>query len=41
MAQMMVLAEGGLPRVKEMMGMLKRKGVMSEILPPADGCVTG
>ena len=41
MVQMMVLAEGGLPRVKEMMGMLKRKGVMSEILPPADGCVTG
>lgn len=41
MAQMMVLAEGGLPRVKEMVGMLKRKGVKSEILPPADGCVTG
>ena len=36
----MILAEGGLPRMKEMVGMLKRKGVFAEILPPADGCVT-
>jgi len=37
----MILAEGGLSRMKEMVGMLKRKGVSSEILPPADGCVSG
>ena len=41
MTQMMILAEGGLSRMKEMVGMLKRKGVSSEILPPADGCVSG
>ncbi|GEM_PF-4125165 len=39
--QMMILAQGGLQRIKEMVSVLKRQGVEARVLPPADGCVTG
>ena len=41
MAELMLVAEGGLQRVKEMLATLKRKDILARILPPAGGCITG
>jgi len=34
-----VVAEGGLSRLKEIMRTLEQRGVTSQVLPPADGCL--
>jgi hypothetical protein len=34
-----VVAQGGLPRLKEMLRALEQHGVGSRVLPPEDGCL--
>lgn len=36
-----VVAEGGLPRVKELLRALEQRGVSAAVLPPSGGCRTG
>lgn len=36
-----VVAEGGLSRLKELLRALERSGVAASVLPPADNCRSG
>lgn len=41
MEDSLIVAQGGLSRLKELLRGLERAGVQSSVLPPADGCRTG
>lgn len=38
---LVIVAEGGLPRLKELRHTLGRHGVGAQVLAPADGCRSG